>query len=249
MPDYLKSQGLSYLQGTKHHRETLFDSDRENIAPCSPLKEYPEAEKILLPRPSPPEADIWDCLQKRRSVRKYSKRPLEPESLSALLWASQGITATMGRYLLRTAPSAGALYPVETYLCVNNCVSIKRGIYHYDPVSAALELLAPGDFGERLAHSAFGQRMCSSAPVVFIWSAIPRRTMAKYGSRGMRYIFMDAAHICANLLLAVPALGLGACPIGAFFDDEVNSMLGLDGEEETVVYMATVGFPKNKKAP
>ncbi|HFB83733.1 MAG TPA: SagB/ThcOx family dehydrogenase, partial [Thermodesulfatator sp.] len=81
------------------------------------------------------------------------------------------------------------------------------------------------------------------APVVFIWSAIARRTMSKYGSRGIRYIFMDVAHICQNLLLAAQALGLGACPVGAFFDDEVNQLLGLDGLEETVVYMAPVGIP------
>ncbi len=243
MPGYQKSPGFLYLQGTKHQRKTLFDKEREDITPCMPFKDYPDAEKIPLPRPSFHEEDIWTCFQERRSVRRYSQKPLDLGILSSLLWASQGVTASAGRYLLRTAPSAGALYPVETYLCINRCISLEAGIYHYEPTSPVLELVAQGDFSDELTSAAFGQPMCKKAPVVFVWSAIPRRTMAKYGSRGIRYIFMDVAHICGNLLLAAPALGLGACPIGAFFDDEVNSILGLDGVEETVIYMASAGFP------
>ncbi len=244
MPDYRRSSGFAYLEGTQHDRREIVQKRRDNISPCEPFKEYPGAKKITLPRPSMPQADIWQCFQERRSVRKYSSMPLKPEVLSSLLWACQGITASMGRYLFRTAPSAGALYPVETYLCVNNCRSLEPGIYHYEPASAVLEFLREGRFGQQLSHAALGQNMCSTAPVVFIWSAIPRRTMSKYGSRGMRYVFMDVAHICGNLLLAAPALGLGACPMAAFFDDEVNALLELDGVEETVIYMASVGHPR-----
>jgi len=103
-----------------------------------------------------------------------------------------------------------------------------------------LEELALGEFGEALAEASLSR---ARAPVVFVWSAIPRRTMSKYGNRGMRYVFMDVAHICQNVLLAAAAMGLGSCPVGAFFDDEVNELFGLDGVEESVVYLATVGQP------
>lgn len=243
MPDYRNSPGFLYLEATKHDRDTIFAKTREKISSPGPFKVYTDAERIKLPEPSTPTADIWGCLLGRRSVRRYSTSPIPAESLSSLLWAAQGITATAGRYLFRTAPSAGALYPIETYVCINSCDSIKAGLYHYEVSSGLLELLKAGSFGEALSASAFGQKMCQKAPVVFIWSAIPRRTMAKYGSRGIRYIFMDAAHICENLLLTAHALELGACAIGAFFDDEVNDLLGLDGIEETVIYMASVGHP------
>ena len=244
MPDYKSSKGFLFLEDTKHGRERLIEKKREDISPCEPFKTYPDAEKIKLPSPSAPSADIWGCLNDRRSIRRYGRSPVSVEILSALLWSIQGITASLGRYLLRTAPSAGALYPIETYLCINACRSIEPGLYHYEVASASLAPIAVGSFGDALATAAFGQKMCSSAPVVFIWSAVPRRTMSKYGSRGIRYVFMDVAHICENLLLAAPALGLGACPIGAFFDEEVNELLGLDGIEETVIYMASVGYPQ-----
>ncbi len=244
MPDYRDSPGFLYLDGTKHSREGLLGKKKEDISGVEPFKVYPEAKKIPLPRPVLPTADIWQCLKDRRSVRRYSTRPMPLEVLSSLLWATQGVTAGLGGYLLRTAPSAGALYPIETYLCVNNCLSLGPGLYHLEVASGMLELLRDGDFGSELTSASLGQSMCQKAPVVFVWSAIPRRTMAKYGARGMRYIFMDVAHICENLLLASVALGLGACPIGAFFDDEVNDLLGLDGIEESVIYMASVGFPK-----
>jgi len=244
MPDYRNSPGFLYLEGTKFDRKGLFDRVRENISSCEPFKVYSNAESIRLPEPHFPPADIWHSLSKRRSVRRYSSKPLSLEELSCLMFAAQGITARMGRYLLRTAPSAGALYPIETYLCVNRCSSIESGLYHFNVASCSLELLANGRFEEHLAHAALGQNMCKAAPVVFIWSAIPRRTMAKYGSRGMRYIFMDVGHICQNLLLAASALALGACAIGAFIDDEVNDLLDLDGVEESVIYMASVGYPE-----
>ena len=184
MPDYRNSPGFLYLEATKHDRDTILGKAREKISSPEPFKIYPDAEKIKLPEPSTQAADIWSCLIERRSVRRYSSRPIPAEFLSSLLWASQGVTATAGRYLLRTAPSAGALYPIETYVCINRSDSIKAGLYHYELSSGLLELLKAGSFGEALSASAFGQTMCQKAPVVFIWSAIPRRTMAKYGSRG-----------------------------------------------------------------
>ncbi len=244
MPEYRQSPGYGYLELSKHTRQELFERKREQIAPAEPFKQYQGAEIFELPSPSPGDFSLWSALEKRRSVRKYQEGALDLEDLSALLWAGQGITARLGNYLLRTAPSAGALYPVETYICVNHVKGLPQGLFHHNVPFSHLALLLKGEYGRELGERAMGQPMCWRAQVVFIWSAIPRRTMAKYGSRGIRYVFMDVAHICQNVLLAAEALRLGACPIGAFFDDEVNGLLGLDGQEETVIYMASVGIPK-----
>ncbi len=245
MPDYLNSIGLSFLQNTKHTREEILNREtKENITPTQAFKQYQGTPIIDLPRFDPDEKDIWQALLKRRSIRKYKKRALSLRSLSKLLWAAQGITARVGNYYLRTAPSAGALYPIETYLLINDIERVPNGIYHYNVIFGHLEELSIGDYGKELGSCCLGQPMCWNAQVVFIWSSVSRRTMSKYGSRGIRYVFMDVAHICQNVLIAASALGLGACPIGAFFDDEVNELLGLDGIEESVIYLASVGIPK-----
>ncbi|AEH44407.1 SagB-type dehydrogenase domain protein [Thermodesulfatator indicus DSM 15286] len=243
MPGYRDSLGFKFLQATKHDRLELFRRERENIAPAPWFKVYPEAPKVPLPKPSFGAENFWKALIERRSIRKYTRQALSLDEISLLCFAAQGITAQAERYLLRTAPSAGALYPVETYLFVNRALDLTPGIYHLEVQDFVLEELAQGEFGQALAEASLSQYMCAKAPLVFVWSVIPRRTMSKYGSRGVRYIFMDVAHICQNVLLAATAMGLGACPIGAFFDDEVNQILELDGEEETVVYMASVGYP------
>ena len=151
-----------------------------------------------------------------------------------------GVTGIAGPYFLRTAPSAGALYPIETYLAVNYSSEIEAGIYHLEIKDFSLALLKSGYMGKVLSELALGQAFLASASVVFIWSAVLRRTISKYGSRGLRYIFMDAAHICQNVLLASEAIGLKACPVGAFLDKELNKFLELE-EGESVIYMAALG--------
>lgn len=207
-----------------------------------PFKTYPQAEKIPLKiKEFPATKDFFSILISRRSDRRYKRTPLSLEEISLLCFAIQGVTAKAGYYLLRTAPSAGALYPIETYLAINYAKDISPGIYHLDVRDFALEKLQEGNFGPLLKDLALGQAFLETASLVFIWSAILRRTMAKYGERGLRYIFMDVAHICQNLLLTATALELKACPIGAFFDEDFNEFLKLDGKEETVIYLATVG--------
>ncbi len=242
MPEYQSSLGFTFLEGTKLSRRDLFRA-REEISPTSYFKTYPRARRIPLPRPLLPSADLFQTLLRRRSQRNYSRRPLKLEELNLLLWAVQGVTARAGRYLLRTAPSAGALYPLETYLSVHRVEDLPPGLYHLQIQDWVLELLREGDHGTAIKEAALGQDFCRTAAVVFLWSALPRRTMSKYGSRGMRYIFLDAGHLAQNLLLAAEALGLAACPVGAFFDEEMNELLDLDGEEETIIYLATVGRP------
>ncbi len=214
-------------------------------------KSYPEAiRKIALPEPETDKSvNIWDAFPKRRSVRNYSFDAVLPlGTLSALLWATQGITAATGNYQLRSAPSAGALYPIETYLLVRSVEGLAQGLYHFRPLSFDLEFLQSGDFGRSLAEAALGQRMMAEAQTVFIWTAVVARSKWKYRQRAYRYIYLDAGHIAQNLYLAGTAAGIGICGVGAFFDDRVNSLIGVDGTEETVLYLASAGCPTRQIA-
>ncbi len=242
MPELKRSPAWQYLQETKFVRGKVEASSRPQIAPAEPFKQYPTAEKVLLPRRWDGEkGSLWKVLQQRRSIRRYSGSPVSITDLALLLWASQGVTAQAGPYYLRTAPSAGALYPIETYVVAERVEGVMQGILHFDVRGFQLERLASGAFAGRVTAGALGQGFMARASLVFIWSAVLRRTMSKYGHRGLRYIFMDAGHICQNLVLAAEALGFAACPVAAFYDDELNEILDLDGTEETVIYMAAVG--------
>ena len=241
MDDLKNSLGYLYLHETKFDQQTLGRKARLDIEPALPYKQYVDAEKVTLPTDWDMDRGLRETLQYRRSCRQFGKSGLSVKDLSMLLWASQGITGRAGNYSFRTAPSAGALYPVETYLSVQNVETINAGFFHFQPAEFCLEKLSAEFFGNKVAKAALGQSFLAKAGVVFIWSAILRRNFSKYGHRGMRYILMDAGHICQNLLLAAEALGLGACPVAAFYDDELNELLGLDGTEESVIYLAAVG--------
>jgi SagB-type dehydrogenase family enzyme len=241
MDDLKNSLGYRYLQETKFDEQTLRGKARLDITPAQPYKQYADAEKVKLPTDWEMGKSLQDTLQYRRSCRRYSVTPLSMEELAMLLWASQGISGRGGSFLFRTAPSAGALYPVETYLSIQNVASLSPGLYHFQPVEFGLERLLDGFAGKRVADSALGQNFMAKAGVVFIWSAILRRNFSKYGHRGLRYVMMDAGHICQNLLLAAESLELGACPVAAFYDDQLNGLLGLEGKEESVIYLAAVG--------
>lgn len=242
MPELLQSLGCQYLQVTKFDRSSLGEQERPRIDAAATFKRYPEVEKTILPRQWPERQDsLWELLQHRRSERRYGEAPLSRTDLAMLLWACQGITAQSGNYFLRSAPSAGALYPVETYVAVQRSEEVSPGLFHFDPTEFVLDRLGSEPPGVQVAHAALDQRFLAEASAVFIWSAVFRRNMAKYGHRGLRYILLDAGHICENLLLAAQALGLAACPVAAFYDDELNRLLGLDGEEESVLYLAAVG--------
>jgi SagB-type dehydrogenase family enzyme len=205
-------------------------------------KVYPQASTIQLPKDfSIQSLQLVNVLKKRKSIRRYSSQPINLEELSFLLWASTGIQRVEQGYEFRTAPSAGALYPIETYVAVNNVKGLEQGFYHYRIQDHFLELLEAGFFGEKLAETALGQGMVGEAPVVFIWTGVFERSKWKYRQRAYRYVYLDAGIIGENLALAATAAGLGSCQIGAFFDDEVNQLLRLNGTGESVVYLSVVG--------
>jgi SagB-type dehydrogenase family enzyme len=167
--------------------------------------------------------------------------------LSQLLWAAQGITAQAGGHLLRTAPSAGALYPIETYLYIDRVDGLEKGLYHYNVPQHNLDLLRKGDFSKDIRGGALDQQIAERAAVVFVWSAIFARSKWKYLQRAYRYIFLDAGHIAQNLALAAEALDLGTCQIGAIYDDELNELFSLNPDEESVIYLSTVGHPRAER--
>jgi SagB-type dehydrogenase family enzyme len=234
--------GRCYLAASRYRREDL--GEARQTYPRAPLyKQYPEARGRLRldPEAGRTVADLWQCLGRRRSQRDYQERPLTQGELAALLWASQGITYASRGYLLRAAPSAGALYPVETYLAVHRVDGVEPGIWHFQVPDFSLELLQAGDFRHSLVGAGLSQGFLGAAGVVFIWTGVLNRAMWKYRERAIRYLFLDAGHICQNLMLAATALNLGVCPVGAFFDGEVERLVQVDGVEEAALYLAAVG--------
>ncbi len=183
-------------------------------------------------------------LKKRKSIRTFSTKPLSKDDLAFLLWTSTGIQRTEHGYDFRTSPSAGALYPIETYIATNNVEDIEKGLYHYNIKKHLLEEIELGYFGNKLAHASLDQQMCSDASAVFIWTAIFRRSKWKYSQRAYRYIYLDAGHIAQNLALAATSIAVGSCECGAFFDDELNSIVGIDGTSESTICLSVVGYPK-----
>ncbi|MGV1097880.1 SagB/ThcOx family dehydrogenase [Thiovibrio sp. JS02] len=242
MPELRDSLGHRYFQETKLARDGMRSQLRSSIQETETFKTYPEAEKILLPRTWPGEGpSLVEILQQRRSLRKFADTPLSLSDLALLLWASQGITGRSGFYFFRTAPSAGALYPLETYLAIERVEGLAPGLYHLDVQGFQLERLRAASPGQALAAACLAQGFLARAAVNCIWTAVFRRSMAKYGHRGGRYIGMDAGHVCQNLILAAEFLGHGVCPVAAFFDDEVNALIGVDGIEESTLYLASIG--------
>lgn len=200
---------------------TLIDGERE----------------ILLPHPQlTGKVSLEEALKKRRTLRNYSNEPITLKELSQILWSCQGITSFEG---LRTAPSAGALYPLEIFLVVGNVDKLENGMYHYDVKKHSLKKVKSGDLRRELSYSALGQEQIQNAAVNLVITAVIERTAMKYGERARRYVYIEVGHAAQNVLLQAEALGLGVCPIGAFYDEKVKKTLGL--KEEEPIYILTVG--------
>ena len=228
--------GDAYQQATKYRREGSRRADPGEARPASGTE--------ALPTPQTDGGEgLWRVIAARRSVRDFRDQPISREQLSQLLWATQGITGGRRGIPFRAAPSAGACYPIETYVVANRVEGLEPGLYHYDVTEATLDVLRRGDLSGAIAAACLGQEMAAKAGAVFAWTAIPLRSKQRYRERAYRYIYMDAGHIGQSLHLAATALGLGCCAIGAFLDDEVNAVLGVDGLDEMAIYLSVVGVP------
>jgi SagB-type dehydrogenase family enzyme len=200
-------------------------------------KMYPSPDGPVFDLPAPVlkgKLSLEETLNGRESVRSFSTRPLTKKELSQLLWAMQGTTRSWGA---RTAPSAGALFPLEIY------VAFKEGVFHYSPREHRLVRVSEKDLRDILARAALGQGCVREAPAVFVISGVYERTARKYGNRAERYVKMEAGHAGQNLLLQAAALGLGAVPVGAFEDEQVKQALHLPPDHEPL-YLIPVGGKK-----
>lgn len=241
----MRGIGEAFQQETKYFRDRTPTGPPRRVRPPVPYKEYAGSETVALPTPQPlSQMSLHSALVGRKSVREFSRSEITLEQLGYLLWASCGIQRREDGFEFRTAPSAGALYPIETYIVANRAKDVPAGVHHYSVRRHVLETLRRGSFGREIAAATLGQEMCLAAAAVFVWTAIFDRSRWKYGERAFRYVYLDVGHIAENLALAAVALGLGTCQIGAIFDDEANALIGVDGAGESVVYMSAVGVPR-----
>ncbi len=177
------------------------------------------------------------ALATRRSVRAYQSRDLTLEEVSQLLWAAQGLTHAMG---YRTAPSAGALYPLELYVLAGRVSALQAGVYKYAPRGHRLSCVAEGDARAQLCEAALRQQCVATAPLSVVFASVHERVMVRYGQRGLGYVYMEVGHAAQNLCLQAVALGLGTVVIGAFGDQEVARILHCESDERPL-YLVAIG--------
>lgn len=204
----------------------------------TPVLSPEQAEVINLPEPQyDSDVSIEQSLLDRRSIRSYTGEPLTLQEVSQLLWAAQGVTDPRG---FRTAPSAGALYPLELYLVAGDVEGLISGVYRYEPDGHQLVKTMDGDKRAELASAALGQDCVEEGAISIVFTGVYERTTIKYGERGIRYVHIEAGHAAQNLCLQATAMGLGAVTIGAFYDEQLAELLNLP-ENEQPLYVIPVG--------
>jgi SagB-type dehydrogenase family enzyme len=207
--------------------------------------------QTIIKLPSPQlkgKISLEETIQRRRSVRRYRKESLDLSQLSQILWSAQGITGTRE---FRAAPSAGATYPLEIFAFIGKQSIIaseskqtpkvlQAGIYHYEADSHSLSLHKPSDLRPDLARATLDQEFIIDAPVDIVICAIYHRTSYRYGRRGKRYVHIEVGHVGENIHLQAVALGLATVEVGAFNDEEVWQILGVE-EQIKPLYIMPLG--------
>lgn len=240
--------GREFLKAHLWEEWDTLDLDQRNGIPTPPVqKSVPkDAELIdLIPVNSIAigKLSVYEAIEKRQSQRSYTSDPISLEELSYLLWATQGVHRVIrgGQTILRTVPSAGARHPFETYLFVNRVDSLETGIYRYLAIE---HKLFPIQFGKDLIDKVYTgtyEQYVHESAVVFIWTTIPYRAEWRYGPLAHKMIAQDSGHMCQNLYLACESIGIGTCAVGAYNQKVMDDVLGVDGEDEFTIYVATVG--------
>lgn len=233
-----------------HHNEREdFVSDQELKKPQPPLvkERMSDHESIQLPRNFKDlslQNSFIEIIKNRKNSRIFTEKGISLLQLSFLLWSTQGILDIRGKKYatLRTVPSGGARHAFETYLIIQNCESLKPGLYHYLPMTHELEFIKKlNNIQEVINKSLCDQTWSTKADVVFYWTCIPERCEWRYGIMAHRVALIDAGHVGQNLYLACSSLGLGVCAVAAFDNPYCDEIIGIDGDEEFVVYSAPVG--------
>jgi len=204
--------------------------DDEKVLPARPMIKLPGPKYLS-------KVSVERALLSRRTARDFRDEPLTLEEAAQLLWAAQGVTNRLG---YRTAPSAGALYPLEIDLVAGQVTGLASGVYRYHPKEHALVLRVPGDKRNDLSHASLGQEWMKPAAVMIAIHAVYERVTARYGERGVRYTDIEVGHAGQNICLQAEALGLGAGLVGAFDDEAVRGILK-SGREENLLYLLPVG--------
>jgi SagB-type dehydrogenase family enzyme len=238
--------GVIYHQWSKPGLLDTLETVTDWGQPIELYKTYPNARRIALP---PVDLDgrldrgptTARAIATRRSTRAYDSTSMTLDELSRLLYLTGGITAGLHGNARRSAPSSGALYPIELYPVVHRVDGVEPGVYHYDYRDHALELVRAGDFRAHVVEQGIAQEFLGECGVVLFLTMILQRMRPKYQDRSYRYGLVEAGHVGENGYLAATSMGLGACGVGAFMDDAINEMLGVDGVDEAVVYMLAAG--------
>jgi SagB-type dehydrogenase family enzyme len=235
-----------YLEATKYKNLSPSGQQQGHLQPSLELPCDPRLQRIALPKSAEiklPEITLREAVERRISRRDYARQPLSLEEFAYLLWMTQGIKLVKeGKLTNRNVPSAGARHAFETYLAVNLVEGLQAGLYRYLALSHELVALHhEPDFANRLKVSCRNQEHVLNSAVTFIWVSVLERMTWRYSERSYRYLFLDAGHVCQNLYLVAEQIHCGVCAIAAFDDDEVNSLLGLDGERMFVTYLASLG--------
>ena len=224
-------------------------TDQQRRLPNPPIqKPYPAdlQETALVP----PESlsigtlSVREAIARRMSHRAYTEVPLSLEELSYLTWAAQGVHEIWrgGIALRRTVPSAGARHPLETYLVVHRVEGLAVGLYRYLSIEHKLvQLRVDLALPEQTALACSGQAFVAKSAVTFIWTALPYRTEWRYALMAPKLVNLDAGHVCENLYLAAESIGAGVCAIAAYNQQDLDALLGVDGEDEFAIYVAPVG--------
>jgi SagB-type dehydrogenase family enzyme len=238
--------GMEFLKKTQYIH--MDPSDQSKGLPAPPIELDYDKSKTLIPLPKPndlkiSEVSLRKCIENRQSVRKYSMESLTLEELSWLLWSTQGLKPTNRKDVtIRTVPSAGARHAFETYLLVNRVVGLQSGIYRY--IASQHSLLEENiyeNIDSKVKEAAYNQSIVTNSAVTFIWTVITYRMTYRYGERGFRYLHLDCGHVCQNLYLAAECIDSGVCAIAAFHDNDFNELLGFNGQDQWIIYLATVG--------
>ncbi|GAB4425313.1 MAG: SagB/ThcOx family dehydrogenase [Anaerolineales bacterium] len=236
----------------KAHRWDRFADEqtpqRKN-EPVPPIqKPYPE-DAVLIDLVAPKDLQVGDAplieiIRARESHRAYTDETLSLEELSFLLWATQGVreVAENGKFTKRTVPSGGARHAFETYLLIQRVRGLMPGLYRYLPLEHKLYFIRQVEnLSEKVSDGCRGQKFVGNAAVVFVWTTVPYRAEWRYGLVSHKMIAMDSGHVCQNLYLACGSISAGTCAVDAYDQAKMDALLGVDGEDEFVIYVAPVG--------
>lgn len=195
-----------------------------------------------------PQCDLQRAIANRESHRRFTTDSLSLDELAFLLWSTQGVRKELHEAaVLRTVPSAGCRHPFETYLAINRVDGVQSGIYRYLPLDHSIVHERDCEnLPAYLSAATHGQSFTGQAAVTFFWTVIPARTEWRYAEASYKVIALDAGHVCQNLYLACEAVGAGTCAIAAYNQTLADDLLGVDGVDEFVIYIAPVGKVSNR---